>query len=267
MNTDWERQVMLPVGVQISSLKLPLKHALPCVAALGVSGVEIDARGEIRPREISQSGLRQVRKWLDDYRLKVCSVRFQTRRGYDVEDELQLRIEATKEAMSFARSLGCHLVINQVGRIVPADRDAAWNRLVQALTDLGHYGQHVGAWLAMETGSESGPDMAQLIESVPPGSVMVNLDPGNLIVNGFSPLEAVSALGAHIGQLHAHDGVRDLARGRGLEVPLGRGTADIPALLAALEDLGFRGYVTVGSVSSKNPLDEIALAVQYLKNL
>jgi sugar phosphate isomerase/epimerase len=258
---------MLPIGVQIAGLNLPLKKALPCVAALGVNAVEIDARGELRPRELSQSGLRQVRKWLDDYRLKVCSVRFQTRRGYDVEEDLQLRVEATKEALNFARSLGCHLVINQVGRIAPAERNDAWNRLVQSLTDLGRYGQHVGAWLAMETGSESGPDMAQLIDALPHGSVMVSLDPGNLILNGFSPLDAVNALGPHIAQFHAHDGVRDLARGRGLEVPLGRGTADVPVLLAALEEFGFRGYLTVGSVSAKKPLDEITLAIQYLKNL
>ncbi len=119
----------------------------------------------------------------------------------------------------------------------------------------------------METGSESGAEMAQLIEALPAGSVMVNLDPGNLIINGLSPAEAVDALGPHIAHVHARDGVRDLARGRGLEVPLGRGTADFPTLLAKLEEVGYRGYLTVERESSNAPLDEIALAVQFLKNM
>ena len=259
---------MLPIGVQIASLRMPLRQALPRVAAMGATAVELDARGELRPRDLSQTGLRQVRKWLDDYNLKVCAVSFRTRRGYDMEEDLQRRLEATKEALTFARSFSCPVVINQVGRISPDDEDrTAWNRLVTALTDLGRHSQHVGAWLAMETGSESGGDMAQLIDALPTGSVMVNLDPGNLIVNGFSPSEAVRALGPHIAHVHAKDGVRDLAQGRGLEVPLGRGTADFPALLAALEEFGYRGYLTIERESAKNPLEEIALAVQYLQNI
>ncbi len=46
--------------------------------------------------------------------------------------------------MSFARSFDCPVVINQVGRIAPAEDDpTTWNRLVQALSDLGRYGQHL----------------------------------------------------------------------------------------------------------------------------
>ena len=95
----------------------------------------------------------------------------------------------------------------------------------------------------------------------------VNLDPGNLIINGFSPSEAVTALGPQIVHVHAKDGVRDLAQGRGLEVPLGRGTADWPALIGALEDYAYRGYFTVEREQSDEPLTEVAQAVQFLRNV
>ncbi len=259
---------MLRIGVQLDSLRLPLRKALPCVAAMGAAAIELDARGELRPRELTNTGLRQIRKWLDDYNLKVSAVSFRTRRGYDVEDDLQPRLEATKEAMKFARAFDCNVVINQVGRISSDEADqSSWNRLVQALTDLGRHGQHIGAWLAMETGAESGPKMAELIQALPVGSAMVSLNPGNLIVNGFSPLEAVGALGPHIAHVYANDAVRDLARGRGLDVPLGRGSADFPALLASLEEFGYGGFLTVQRESSRNPIEEISLAVQYLTNL
>jgi sugar phosphate isomerase/epimerase len=67
--------------------------------------------------------------------------------------------------------------------------------------------------------------------------------------------------------VHARDGVRDLARGRGLEVPLGRGSADFPALLGALEDYQYRGFFTIAREESDQPEYEISEAVKYLTSL
>jgi sugar phosphate isomerase/epimerase len=67
--------------------------------------------------------------------------------------------------------------------------------------------------------------------------------------------------------VHARDGVRDFARGRGVEVPLGRGTADFPALLGALEEYNYRGYVTIERENTTDPVTEAANAVKYLKSL
>jgi sugar phosphate isomerase/epimerase len=259
---------MLRIAIQLSSLGVPIKSALPRLAEMGVTAVELDARNDFRPQEITQTGVRQIKKWLEDFNLKVCAVSFRTRRGYDVEDDLDRRIEATKGVMRFAYSLGALVVVNQVGRIAPDESDQpGWQRLCESLIDLGQFSQRAGAWLAMDTGTESGPDMAKLIDALPAGHVMVNLNPGNLIINGFSPLEAVQTLGPHIAHVHAMDGVRDLARGRGLEVALGRGTADFPALLGTLEEFNYRGFLTVIPVSDGNRLNEAALAVEYLKNI
>ena len=182
-------------------------------------------------------------------------------------EDLQQRIDATKAAMRFAHSLGADVVINQVGRVPDESSGPDWDHLVEAVTDLGRFGQHVGATLAAETGSESGPDLARLIQAVPTGSLGVNFDPGNLIVNGFSSTEAVAALDAHIVHVHAKDGVRDLAQGRGIEVPLGRGSVDFPEILGALDEHGYRGYFTIERDRAEDPVSEIGFAVQYLKNI
>jgi len=139
--------------------------------------------------------------------------------------------------------------------------------LCESLADLAAYGQHVGALLAAQTGTESGPDLARLLAALPRGGIGVDLDPGYLVINGFSPLEAVTALATHILHVHARDGVRDLARGRGLEVPLSRGSVDFPSLLAALEERRYRGYFTIARDESEDPLFEIGEAVKYLRNL
>jgi sugar phosphate isomerase/epimerase len=255
------------IAVQLASLRMPLRKALVAAARLGASGVEIDARGEIRPQELTQTGLRDLRRILEDLNLRVAAVGFRTRRGYDVASEIERRVAATKAAMKFAAELRAPVVINQVGHVPSEPQGPAWNTLLQSLGDLSAYGQHVGVQLAAQTGTEAGADLARLIAALPEGGIGVDFDPGNLIINGFSPLEAVAPLGSRILHVHARDATRDLARGRGLEVPLGRGTADFPALLGALEDHQYRGFFTIAREDSEHAESEIGQAVQYLRNL
>ena len=257
----------LKLGIQLSSLRLPLKQGLQTAAKLGAGAVEIDARGELRPRDFSDTARRQLKKMLDDLNLRVCAVGFRTRRGYDVMDDLDRRIAATKEALTFAHALGASVVVNHVGRVPEDEASDQWSTLVAALSDIGRHADRAGAMLAAQTGSESGADLARLVAAMPPGSLLVDLDPGNLLVNGFTPLDAVSALGSNIAHVHATDAVRDLAQGRGLETPLGRGSVDYLAILAALDERGYRGYFTIARRQSENPVEEIAAAVQYLRSV
>jgi sugar phosphate isomerase/epimerase len=259
--------LQMKIGIQLSSLRLPFKKALATAARLGADAVEIDARGEIKPADLTRSAARQVRKMLDDLNLRVCAVSFRTRHGYNVAENLEARVEATKDAMRMAYDLGASVVINQVGRIPSEPQGPAWELLVQSLADIGRHGQHVGALLAAETGSESGADLARLIAALPPGSLGVNFDPGNLVVNNFSVNEAVDALAEHVLHVHAKDGVRDLAQGRGVEVPLGRGSVDFAQLLGVLEEHQYRGYFTIERENADDPVFEIGQAVSYLKSL
>lgn len=259
--------LQIRVGIQLASLRLPFHQALRTAKQLGAEAVEVDARGELNPQNLSGTGRRQIRKLLDDLQLKVAAVSFRTRRGYNVLDELDRRVEATREAMQFAFDLGAPVVVNQVGKVPDKPEGEAWSLLTEVLADLGRFGLRVGAVLAAETGSEEGVDLARLIKALPLGSLGVNFDPGNLIINGFSASESVRALAPHVLHVHATDGVRDLGRGRGLDVPLGRGSADYPDLLSVLEEHRFQGYLTVERDSPTNPLLEISQAVEYLRRL
>jgi len=255
------------IGIQLASLKLPFKKALLTAAQLGAAAVEIDLRNQLPREQLSQTGVRHVRKMLEDLNLRVSAAAFPTRRGYDVLDDLDRRIDATKDAMQLAYDLGTSVVINSVGRIPTEQSAAEWGTLTQSLADIGRFGQRVGVTLCAETGGESGQDLLRLIQALPEGSLGVNLDPGNLIVNGFSPLDATTVLGRHVLHVHAKDGVRDLAQQRGVEVPLGRGSCEFPVLLAILEQNEYSGYVTIERQNSPDPQTEIAAAVKFLKNL
>jgi sugar phosphate isomerase/epimerase len=257
----------LRVGIQLSNLRLPFQKSLQTAAKLGADAVEIDARFQLKPSEFTRTGIRQIRKTLDDHNLRVCAIGFPTRRGYDNPQDLDQRVQATKEAMQFAYDLGASVVVNQIGRVPESEDSPGWQTLIEVLTDLGRHGQRVGAFLAAETGTEDGPDLARLIDALPPGSLAVTFDPGNLIINGFSAHDAIASLGMHVVHVHAKDAVRDLAQGRGLETPLGRGSVDFTELIGVLEEYNYRGCFTVEREHAAAPVTEIGQAVQYLRNL
>jgi sugar phosphate isomerase/epimerase len=257
----------MKIGIHLPSLRMPMAKGIPLAAKLGADAIEIDARWSLKPADMTQTALRQLRKMLDDQRLRVCAVSYRTRRGYDTLEELDRRVAGTKEAMLMAQALGASVVVNHVGQIPAQPAGPQWNLLLQVLTDLGRQGQHLGAMLAAQTGSVSGPDLARLIAALPDGSLAVDLDPGQLVMNGFCPLEAIEALAPHIMHVHATDGVFDRNRGRGQEVPLGRGSVDFPALIGALEERGYRGYFTIQRDQVDDAEYEIGAAVKYLRGL
>jgi sugar phosphate isomerase/epimerase len=257
----------LKIAIQLSALRLPFRKGLAVAGRLGAEAVEIDARGEIRPQELTQTGLRELRRLLDDAGVRVAAVEFHTHRGYDVAEDIERRVAATKGAMKFAADLRAAVVVNSIGPVPTEPGGPVWDQFVQTLTDLSRYGQHVGALLAAQTGSESGADLARLLAALPECGIGIDLDPGKLIINGLSPLEAIAELGPNILHVHARDAVRDRTRGRGLEVPLGRGSADFPALLGALEERQYRGYFTVARQEAENPEFEMGEAIKYLRSL
>jgi sugar phosphate isomerase/epimerase len=257
----------LKIGIQIASLGLPLSRAVPLVAQWGVQAIELDARRGLTPQEASQTALRQLRKMLSDHRLRVSAVSYATRRGYDTPDDLERRVDGTKRAMKLAAALGAPVIVNRVGAIPDKSEGPQWTLMLQVLHDLGRAGQHTGALLAAETGAEPPDALARLLAALPLGSLGVDLNPGNLLVHGHAPQDAIERLGSHILHVHATDGVSDRARGRGQRVPLGRGMADWPALLGALEEQDYRGDFTIEPSDAADAAYEMESAVKFLRSL
>jgi sugar phosphate isomerase/epimerase len=256
----------LKIGIQTLSLRQPLKQALRTAARLGADGVQIDVRTELPAGELSHTGLREFHKLLADLNLRVAAVAFPTRRGYDLPDDLERRVQATQTAMRFARELRADVVINRVGHVPDDSSDPCFMRLVEALTALGTYGNHVGARLAAQTGGDDPKNLARLIEALPEQTVGVDLHPTGLVSGGQSVREAVEVLGPHVLHVHACDAVRDAA-GRANEVELGRGVADFPELLGRLTEFDYRGWVTIERRDAADPISDIENAVAYLRAL
>jgi len=259
------------LSVAAADLAGDLRRALRRARELGFRGVELDARSGLAPEQVTQTGLRQIRKWLDDEGLAVVAVSFRTRGGYADAERLEGRIAATKGALSLAHSLGARIVTNHLGDMPPAptDPDAAadprWRLLVDVLADLGAWGQRAGATLCVATGRVSPDDMLRLIAALPEGSISCDVDPGALVVHGHDPVAAVARLAGHVGHVHANDAVAGAFAGRGRAVILGTGQVDWPGVFGTLEEREYRGWVCLEPVDRVGGGAELTAALEFLR--
>jgi sugar phosphate isomerase/epimerase len=258
------------LSVPTLSLSRDLRRALARARALGVRGVEIDGRRGIAAEQITQTGLRQIRKWLDDEGLVVSAVAFPTRGGYADADRLEARIAATKSALELAHALGAQVVTNHIGDIPPApvpdadEPEPGWQLLIDVLADIGCWGQRVGATLCAEAGRAAPADLLRVIAALPEVSLQCDIVTGSLLVHRHDPVAAVETLGAHIGFVHVTDAVAGSYAGRGRPAPLGTGEGDVPAVFGALEERAYRGWIGLEAADESASMAELATAIGFL---
>ncbi len=270
----------ISVAVAVSTLDQPFKQALHTVAALQADGIEIDARVDFKPSDMSASAVRQLRKILDDLNLPILAVRFSTRRGYDCIEDLDRRVTATKNAMRMAVELGCGVLVNSVGTIKSpivtkaeltgeeTTTDAAEMILLrEVLSDLARYSDHYGCFLACETGTESLTMLANFLRKLPEPSVFIALNPSNLVSAGFDTEDLKQAIDL-VRCVYAADTVPDRSRsGNSTPVPLGHGLVDFPQIVSTLEDCRFRGPYIVDGRRPGNATENARQAIEFLKRM
>jgi L-ribulose-5-phosphate 3-epimerase len=255
----------LKIGIRLESLGLPLRRALQEAARLGVTGVQVDAAGDLSPNHLSQTGRREFRNLLRAHNLELTALGYPLRHGLDEAENQQPRIEHVRQVLALAFDLGPRIAIVAAGRVPDDPKEPRADLLREALRDLGQYGDRVGSVLALETGMEPPPTLRQFLAPFDTGGLGVNLDPGNLLMSGFDPVQAVRDLHGLIVHSHAKD-ARRVAVSRAMqEVPLGHGDIDWMGYLAALEEVEFRGWVVVERETGDNRLADVAAGVGFLR--
>lgn len=255
------------IAAQLASFAQPFKKALHTVASVGCDGVQIDARADLRPAELSETGLRQLRKMLDDLNLRVGSVAFLTRRGLSSREQLQERVDATIAAMRFASALGARTLVCTLGSLPESESAPERTSLEDVLQTLASHSHRLGVRLAAQAASASPTALSSFVDSLSEGALGLDLHPGQLLAHGHSPREFVEVAGKHVCHLHAVDAVRDLSTGSSEEVQLGRGTVDFAELLGMLDEHGYRDWITLERRHASQPIEEMQCAVQYLRTI
>jgi L-ribulose-5-phosphate 3-epimerase len=233
----------MKIGLRLESLGLPLRRALAEVTRLEVGGVQLDAVGELAPDKLSHTGRRDLSNLLKSNNVELTAIGGPMRRGLDTAENLQARIDYLRSVLALSFDLGPRIVIVQPGRFPDDDKTPGAALLNEALLALGQHGDRVGAVLALETGLESAETLVKHLERFDTGSLAVNFDPANLLMNGFDPYGAVSLLHQRIVHTHAKDGRKAGSSRAAAEVPLGQGDLDWLRLIDALNQIEYRGWL------------------------
>lgn len=277
-----------PIGALLESFRCPTREAVKKAAALKLDGLQMYAtRGENAPENLSGAKAKELLAYVKDSGLRFSALCGDLGHGFGDPELNPELIEKSKRILDLAKELECDIVTTHIG-VVPTDPSHERYKIMQdACAKLAYYADSIKAHFAIETGPETSAVLKKFLDSLGSRGVAVNLDPANLVmVTGDNPVEAVHNLSDYIVHTHAKDG-RMLVRGNpdyiyravhpvpqealGVkyfeEVPLGTGSVDFPAYLAALDEIGYRGYLTIEREVGATPEKDIELAVDFLKEI
>lgn len=254
------------LAVAIHCFGQPLKRALLRAAEIEADGVQFTIGGDLRPSALSATGRRELLHQLGELGLAVSSIRFPLRRALCDLDRLEARLAALRDAMQLAFQLKAGLIALRVGRIAPESDTADYELLRDVLNDLARYGNHVGCALAITPSGEPADLLGRLLSDITTGPVGIDFDPAVCIASGERPADVLRTLHAHV----LHVTVRDMVRtadGSGQEVAVGRGEVEWDELLAVIDEMRYRGWLTVDRTDGGAHPAETARAVQFLRRI
>ena len=273
-----------PIGVIIDSFRTDITTAVKKAASVGAQGIQVYAtRGEMAPENMTAAKIAEFRKLVADNGLVISALCGDLGGGFGNKDENPERVEKSKRIIYLAKELGTDVVTTHIG-VVPQDKSNDRYKVMQeACFELSRYADSIGAHFAIETGPETSAVLKEFLDSLGSTGVGVNLDPANLVmVTGDDPAGAVYNLQRYIVHTHAKDGkqifFKDpeiiyglkksaiITEDSFLEVPLGEGSVRWPEYLNALEDIGYKGFLTIEREVGDDPERDIRKAVEFLKS-
>lgn len=283
------------IGVIVDSFGVGVKEGLRKAKEVGAEGVQIYAvKGEMDPDVLKSSADRKaLRDYIEGLGLEISAL-VGDLGGHGFQDEAAnpAKIEKSKRIMDLALELGTNIVTTHIG-VVPGDPNSRVYHVMQAACEeLSQYAHSMGGYFAIETGPETAAHLKSFLDTLSSKGVSVNFDPANMVmVTGDDPVQGVKILRDYIVHTHVKDGVRHrvvdpraiygsletegmehekiakiLEEGNLFEeLPLGEGDVDFDAYFAALQEIGYTGYLTIEREVGDNPEEDIRKAVQFIK--
>ena len=276
-----------PIGVILESFRKPIPEAVDAAVKLGASGLQVYATAtKLAKTEMSPAQRKDFLRMVKDHGLCFSALCGDLGKGFGNPELNPALVEESKRILDIALEMETNIVTTHIG-VVPTEEDHPRYRIMQdACGELARYADTLGAHFAVETGPEPASVLRHFLDGLHSSGVAVNLDPANLVmVNRDDPVAAVHTLTDYIVHTHAKDGrqlhacdpeivygVRPkdpdcVTDSSFIELPLGEGDVPFPAYLKALEDIGYRGFLTIEREVGEHPEKDIAAAVDFLKNI
>ena len=275
-----------PIGIIINSFRTDIPTSVKKAAECGAQGIQVySTHGEMAPENLTPEKRREFLNLVKDNGLIISALCGDLGGGGFIHKDLNKeRVEKSKRILDLAKDLETDIVTTHIG-VVPSDPNHDRYKIMQeACHELAEYADSIDAHFAVETGPETSAVLKGFLDSLNSTGVGVNLDPANLVmVTGDDPVGAVHNLKKYIVHTHAKDGKQIFFRDPEivygikkdvivtddsfLEVPLGEGSVDFPKYLAALEEIGYNGFLTIEREVGDKPEVDIKAAVDFLNNL
>ena len=274
-----------PIGIIINSFRTDIPTAVKKAAELGAKGIQVySTRGEMAPENLTPEKRREFLKLVKDNGLVISALCGDLGCGFYRPEMNPELIEKSKRILDLAKDLETDIVTTHIG-VVPEDPAHPRYAIMQeACGQLAEYADSINAHFAVETGPETSLVLKNFLDTLGSTGVGVNLDPANLVmVTGDEPAGAVYNLKDYIVHTHAKDGVRHFYKNPDYiygiedepivtgdsftEVPLGEGGVCFPKYLKALEEIGYKGFLTIEREVGDNPERDIRKAVEFLKEV
>lgn len=282
------------IGVIVDSFGVGVREGLKKAQEVGADGVQIYAvSGEMDPAVLTGSKRKELRNYIESLGLEISALCGDLAgHGFQDAEANPAKIEKSKRILDLAVELGTNIVTTHIG-IVPEDTQGRiYDAMQRACEELGVYAKSMNAYFAIETGPEPAAHLKSFLDTLSTNGVSVNFDPANMVmVTGDDPVQGVKTLRDYVVHTHVKDGRRlrpvdprdvygflgygamdhakiaEMASSGAAfeEVPLGEGRVDFPAYFAALQEIGYAGYLTIEREVGANPADDIAKAVSFIK--
>ncbi len=277
-----------PIGVMVDSFKKDFKEAVLLAKEMDAAGLQMYCtNGEYAPENMTKQKIRETLDTVKSNGMIFSAICGDLGHGFGVKEKNAENIEKSKRIMELAKELECNIVTTHIG-VVPEDANSDRYKVMQeACRELAEFADSMDSHFAIETGPERAVTLKAFLDSLQSKGVAVNLDPANFVmVTGDDPVEAVYTLGDYIVHTHAKDGIKlkdsnpeyiyqvahpipEEYRNGGFfeEVPLGEGSVDFKKYFKALEEVGYRGFLTVERECGEDPARDIKTAVDYIRKV
>lgn len=263
-----------PIGILVDSLRIPdTVEAIKKAAQIGANGIQMySTKGNNSPDKLTAQRKRELLNVAKDNGIVFSAICGDLGKGFTDPELNPELIEKSKRIMELAKELECDIVTTHIGTVPKDPNEDTYKIMQEACFELAQFADSINSHFAVETGPEVSSVLKPFLDSLNSKGVSVNLDPANLVMCvGDDPVQAVYNLKDYIVHTHAKDGIRvkrtDSDGYRPVEVPLGTGGVDFSKYLAALEDIGYRGFLTIERECGDTPEADIVTAMDYLKGV
>lgn len=252
-----------------------LDDTIARIAKLGYDGIEIGAAApHAYPPHLTAERKAQVKDLLQQHNLQLSSMLPAPSGGpgnnpaSPILEERRATVQHYKELAEIVAGWGGKTLIYLPGWIIyGTSRRQAWAWSREVLAEVADAIEHTGVTLVIEPTSHdtnlcvSADDAIELMQDINRENVKLMFDTFHVMYNKEVMTDYVYKMGADLKHIHISDNDR---------LPPGRGVGDFPALVDAMLDINFGGFLTMETGFHRRgiePDEDARASIEYLRPL